>query len=78
MNDFSYVTNNEIAVKSYANMISIMEALMQENYVVMVSREENLYIINYVWSPTCDRNNVCFNSRELVEDFIFNPLLEDN
>ena len=80
MNNFSYVTHNEIAVKTYADAIALMDTLLDNDYVVMISREEQLYIVNYVWGGMhqADRNNVCFNSRELVEDFIFNPPLEDN
>lgn len=73
MKNFTYVTNNEIAVKSFANAETLAELLLDEGYVVMISREENLYIVNYVWSPNyANRNDVCFQSREDVEDFIFN------
>ena len=74
MKEFSYVTNNEIAVKSFANAETLAELLLDEGYVVMISKEENLYIVNYVWSPNyANRNDVCFQSREETEDFIFNP-----
>ena len=75
MKDFSYVTKNEIAVKNYADAMTLMETLLDNDYVVMISREEQLYIINYVWGgmDQADRNNVCFQSRDVVEDFIFNP-----
>lgn len=69
---FYYVTNNEIATKSYSDALSLAEILLDNNYVVMISKEEKLYIVNYIWSPTCNRNDVCFQSREEVEDFIFN------
>lgn len=74
MKNFTYVTNNEIAVKSFANAETLAELLLDEGYVVMISKEEKLYIVNYVWSPDdANRNDVCFQSREEVEDFIFNP-----
>lgn len=74
MKEFNYVTNNEIAVKSFANAETLAELLLDEGYVVMISKEENLYIVNYVWSPWgANRNDVCFQSREDIEDFIFNP-----
>lgn len=69
----NYVTNNEIAIHNKYNAQRMAEILMEEGYVVMLSREENLYIINYVWSPSdyADRNDVVFNSREVIEDMIF-------
>lgn len=73
MKEFNYVTNNEIAVKSFANAETLAELLLDEGYVVMISKEENLYIVNYIWSPNyANRNDVCFQSREETEDFIFN------
>lgn len=71
-----YVTNNEIAVKNYADAMSLMEILLDNGYVVMISREEKLYIINFIWSANygeANRNDVCFQPREAVEDWIFNP-----
>lgn len=71
MND--YITNNEIAIHDKYNAQRMAEILMEEGYVVMLSREEKLYIINYVWSPGghANRNDVVFNSREIIEDIIF-------
>lgn len=71
--EFSYVTNNEIAVHSYSDALSLAEVLLNNDYVVMISKEEKLYIVNYIWSQRgCDRNDVCFQSRDEVEDFVFN------
>lgn len=73
MNDFNYVTSNrEIAIHNYENAIAIVKILLDENYIPMISKEENLYIINYLWSEHCDRNDICFNYRENVEDYIYN------
>jgi hypothetical protein len=69
----TYLTRNEIAVNSIADAESIMEILIDNGYCVMVSKEENLFIVNYVWSENhSDRNDVCFNYREIIEDIIFN------
>lgn len=74
MNDFRYITDNEIALSSYEETMKLVEILMDNGYVCMVSREEQLYIVNYIWSTEdyADRNAVCFQSREKVEYFIFN------
>lgn len=73
-----YITNNEIAVHSFDDACIFAEALLRNGYVTMISKEENLFIVNYVWSPNnADRNDVCFQSREIIEEEIFNPK-EDN
>ena len=72
MQNFRYVTDNEIAVDNLADAITIQEVLLKQDYVVMISKEEQLYIINYIWSShNADRNDVCFQDREIVEEFIF-------
>ena len=73
MKEFNYVTNYEIACHSLENAHTLADVLMDEGYVVMISREEQLYIVNYIWSSDCaDRNDVVFVSREDFENYIFN------
>lgn len=68
-----YLTENEIAVKSFANAETLAELLLDEGYVVMISKEEKLYIVNYLWSSNdADRNDVCFMDKWEVEEIIFN------
>jgi hypothetical protein len=45
-----------------------MILLMYGHYVVMLSREEQLWIVNYLYSDTCNRNDVVFMSREDFEE----------
>lgn len=73
MADFRYITDSEIALTSYEETMKLVEILMDNGYVCMISREEQLYIVNYIWSTEdyADRNAVCFQSREVVEDFIY-------
>jgi len=67
-----YVTNNEIAVNNLQDAQRMAELLLANNYVVMISKEENLYIVNYLWSPNnADRNDVVFQNREILEEAIF-------
>ena len=61
------VTNNEIAIHSKENAIKIAEILLEEDYVIMLSREEDLYIINFEYSQYSDRNDVVFMDRETFE-----------
>jgi hypothetical protein len=66
-----YITDKEIAVKCYDDAVAIAETLMANHYVVMLSKEENVYIINYIYSEYCDRNDVVFIDREEMEDMVF-------
>ena len=67
-----YLTDNEIAVDNLKDALDLATILTSQQYVVMVSREENLYIINYIYSRNCNRNNVVFQSREIIEEELFN------
>lgn len=58
----------EIAVNDYHDATVIAEILMNNNYVVMMSREEQLYIINAIWSGNCNRNDVVFMDRGEFEE----------
>lgn len=66
-----YLTNNEITVSSLEDTLKLVQILTNQNYVTMISQEENLYIINYIYSPDCDRNDVVFQNRDVVEEEIF-------
>ena len=60
---------NEIALHSAESAFKIAEELLSNgNYVVMISREEQLWIINYLYADNCDRNDVVFMSREDYEE----------
>lgn len=55
---------DEIAVHDKEIALKIIDLLVDQDYVVMLSREENLYIINYLYSQYSDRNDVVFIDRE--------------
>lgn len=55
---------NEIAVHDKETALKIIDLLVDQDYVVMLSREENLYIIDYLYSQYSDRNDVVFMDRE--------------
>lgn len=58
----------EIAVNDYYDATTIAEILMNNDYVIMMSREEQLYIINAIWSSGCNRNDVVFMDRGEFEE----------
>ena len=55
---------NEIAVSDKESAMKIANILVDEEYCVMLSREEDLYIIDFEYSEFSDRNNVVFMNRE--------------
>lgn len=56
--------NNQLAFKDHYNGMSVAEMLLDEDYVVLLSYEDDLLIINYEWSENnADRNDVVFMSR---------------
>ena len=55
---------DEIAVSDKEVALKIVDLLVDQDYVVMLSREEDLYIINYLYSKYSDRNDVVFIDRE--------------
>lgn len=47
---------------------TVRQMLTEGHYVVMLSREEQLWIVNYLYSDLCNRNDVVFMSREDYEE----------
>ena len=74
------ITNNEIVCHSLESAQRMQELLLQEGYVCMMSVEENLYILNYIfgrWASyaertRADRNAVVFLDRDTFEEEWFN------
>lgn len=58
-----YLEQEGIAVKTYKEAAAIAEILAENDYCVMISREDALWIVNWVWSETGDRNDVIFINR---------------
>lgn len=68
-----YITKHEVALHSYEDATAMVKVLLDNGYVAMISREEELYIVNYVWSQRwANRNDVAFMDRDELEDIIFN------
>lgn len=48
---------------------AVVKAMLEDgHYVVMLSREEMFWIVNYLYSDTCNRNDAVFMSREDFEE----------
>ncbi len=55
---------NELAFHNHENALEVARKLIEENYVVMISREEDLIILNYEWAPYGNRNYVVFGDAD--------------
>lgn len=63
---------NELVFRNHENGLQVAKMLLDESYVVMLSYEEGLLILNYEWSA-CDanRNDVVFMNRcEFEEEYM--------
>lgn len=70
---------NEIALKEKSTAFKIAELLVDEDYVVMISKEENLYVVSFEWSNGSDRNDVVFmNKEEFEERYVEIENLDEN
>lgn len=65
---------NELTFKNHENGIKVAQMLLQENYVVMLSTEENLLVLDWEWSEGgwehggADRNDIVFMRRDEFEE----------
>lgn len=59
---------NQIAFRNEQSALKMAQLLINENYVVMLSKEEELTIVNFEWVISSDRNDVIFMTRENFEE----------
>ena len=63
---------NELAFDTpEAAFETVRQMLTKGHYVVTLSREKQLWIVNYEYSDLCNRNDVVFMSREEFEGKFF-------
>jgi len=64
----NYLPQDGIACHDFEDAAAIMQILIKNDNCVMLSREEDLWIINWVWSGhDADRNDVIFADRATYE-----------
>ncbi len=68
---------NEIAFRNKENALKVAEILLEEDNCVLLSKEEDLYIINYEYSQYSDRNDVIFMDREEFESKYYEIVEEE-
>lgn len=66
---YKNLENDSIAVSSFEDACDMARVLLKNGNAVMITEEEDLYIVNYVWcdSGFPDRNDVVFRNRASVE-----------
>ena len=76
----------ELSFHSFADAAKVMEPAVRNDwpddhndYVVMLSREEDLYIVNFMYAPHSDRNRVVFMERDAFdEDYVDREYLAED
>ncbi len=63
---------NEIAFKNHEEGIRVARTLLNEEYVVMLSYEDDFLIVSYEQAPNADRNEVVFMSLDKYDEEISN------
>lgn len=55
------IPEQEIVFSKIEPALDVITRLSEEGYVCMLSREDDLYVVNYIWSTNySDRNDVVF------------------
>ena len=68
-----FIPKQELSVTNFEDAMSIQQILLDNGYVVMISREDDLYILNWIWTETpADRNGVIFYDRSTYECDFYN------
>ena len=63
-----YLEQSVLAFNTYDAAAAVQKILLEQGYCVMMSREEDLWILNWVWTETpADRNDVIFINRGKYE-----------
>lgn len=63
-----YLEQDALAFESYEDAVTVQKILIENGYCTMMSREEHLWLLNWVWTTNfADRNGVIFISREIYE-----------
>ena len=52
----------EIALSSFEDACQVAKILLKNDYVCMLSTEDDLTIINYEYAEFCNRNNIIFRN----------------
>ena len=59
---------NELAFSNHEDAMKVAQILLKECYVVLLSCEENLIILNWEYAHMSDRNDVVFMSLDEFDE----------
>ena len=68
-----YLDSECLTFNNLQEATTVADILMKNGYAVLLTREEYLYVINWVWceSGTANRNDVVFRNRGAIDDELF-------
>jgi len=73
------IPDGELHFHCWDDCQNVIDILLSEGYVVLLSREEALYVINYLWShDDADRNDVVFMDRGEFEEKYYEDDKDDD
>ena len=59
-----YLEQESLTFESYEDAVTVQKILIENGYCTMMSREERLWLLNWVWTTNfADRNEVIFVNR---------------
>ena len=63
-----FLDSDALTFSTFEEAAAVQKILVENGYCVLMSREEHLWLLNWVWTSTpADRNEVIFISREVYE-----------
>lgn len=63
-----YLEQDALTFHDYESAAKVQKILLEQDFCVMMSREEGLWLLNWVWTETpSDRNEVIFINRSGYE-----------
>lgn len=63
-----FLEQEALAFHSFEEAAAVQKVLLENGYCVMMSREEHLWLLNWVWTEQfADRNDVIFINRAQYE-----------
>lgn len=70
--------DKQLVFESMENAMNIAKILVAEGYVIMLSKEEQFIVLNYLRTfPNSDRNCVVFMDREEFEEEFFSKSVDN-
>ena len=63
-----FLEQDSLTFESYEDAAAVQKILVENGYCTMMSREEHLWLLNWVWTEEfADRNGVIFVDRVMYE-----------